>query len=72
MILTDREIAIAIDSRQIVIDAPTAAEAFSSTSVDLTLAEGGRVWKTKGEFAIRPSHQPCRMRSGRHEDDSLS
>lgn len=37
MILTDREIKIAIDRELIGIDPEPAADAFSSTSVDLTL-----------------------------------
>ena len=54
MILTDREIAIALESRQIIIDPPPAAEAFSSTSVDLTLADEGRLWNVRGGLVIRP------------------
>lgn len=37
MILTDREIQIALDQKQITIDPPPHEKAFSSTSVDLTL-----------------------------------
>jgi dCTP deaminase len=37
VILTDREIQIALNRKQIIIDPLPAAEAFSSTSVDLTL-----------------------------------
>jgi len=54
MILTDREIAIALESRQIIIHPQPLAEAFSSTSVDLTLAEEGRIWRAGSGLAIRP------------------
>jgi dCTP deaminase len=42
VILTDREIRIAIDHKLIILDPEPQPEAFSSTSVDLTLAEQGR------------------------------
>lgn len=45
MILTDREIRIAIESKQVVIDPAPSEEAFSSTSVDLTLGSGLHVFK---------------------------
>jgi len=60
VILTDREIKLALEKRLIVIDPPPAANAFSSTAVDLTLdehiselkdGEGGL------EQAVDPSHQ---------------
>jgi dCTP deaminase len=61
MILTDREIMIAIESRQLIIDPQPRAEAFSSTSVDLTLDRPGRIWKAQGGgFPIRPGHRDYR------------
>ena len=45
MILTDREIQAAIDCKQIVIDPVPEVDAYSSTSVDLTLSKSLRVWK---------------------------
>jgi dCTP deaminase len=46
MILTDREILVAIERGQIKIDPSPPAAAYSSTSVDLTLSRYLRVWKT--------------------------
>lgn len=45
MILTDREIRIAIETRQVVIDPVPIGEAYSSTSIDLTLAAALQVFK---------------------------
>ncbi|GGF82244.1 dCTP deaminase [Azorhizobium oxalatiphilum] len=50
MILTDREISIAIKRGQITIDPPPDEKAFSSTSVDLTLGE------TIVEFDVNPGY----------------
>ena len=46
MILTDREIQAAIQNRQIIIDPAPALDAYSSTTVDLTLSSSIRRWKT--------------------------
>ncbi len=46
MILTDREIQAAIQNKHIVIDPPPALDAYSSTTVDLTLSSSIRTWKT--------------------------
>ena len=56
MILTDREIRIAIKQKQIVIDPEPTDEAFASTSVDLTLSNKVLVFKgsTTGGEAIDP------------------
>lgn len=54
MILTDREIAIALTCGQIVIDPPPPPESYSSTSVDLTLFKDGLVWSADPGVAIRP------------------
>lgn len=45
MILTDREIQSAIDTGQIAVEPRPNADAYSSTSLDLTLAETGSTWK---------------------------
>jgi len=56
MILTDREIQIFLDKRQINIKPKPDPKRYSSTSVDLTLAKQLRIWsfdqieKTKGEI----------------------
>jgi dCTP deaminase len=56
MILTDREIQVFLDNRQIIIKPMPIAKRYSSTSVDLTLAKHFRVWsfdqieKSKGEI----------------------
>lgn len=59
MILTDREIKIAIEERQIILDPLPEDIAFSSTAVDLTLHQEVRVFKLKavGGFAIDPSYK---------------
>lgn len=44
MVLSDREIQAALENGHIVINPPPNAEAFSSTSVDLTLGSTVRVW----------------------------
>lgn len=56
MILTDREIAIALDKRQLIIDPRPDETAFSSTTIDLTLAENGLEWIAVGGVQIRPGH----------------
>jgi len=45
VILTDREIQIALDKKQITIDPLPALEAYSSTSVDLTLDQHINVFR---------------------------
>ncbi|HZK89287.1 MAG TPA: hypothetical protein VFC56_03985 [Stellaceae bacterium] len=44
MILTDREITIALDCEQLIIDPRPEPVAFSSSSIDLTLDDSGLVW----------------------------
>ncbi len=46
MILTDREIQAAIQCRQIIVDPTPGVDAYSSTSLDLTLSKSLRIWKT--------------------------
>lgn len=45
MILTDREIRISLENKAITIDPPPSIDAYSSTSLDLTLAGSLRVFK---------------------------
>jgi dCTP deaminase len=45
LILTDREIQAAIQSKQIIINPAPNEDAYSSTSLDLTLSKSLRVWK---------------------------
>src|SRR5262249_19091152 len=45
MILTDREIQVALATDQIKVDPQPAGEAFSSSSLDLTLGTPVRIWK---------------------------
>ncbi len=52
MILTDREIAIALDCGQLIIDPRPSQVAFSSTSVDLTLADSGLVWEIQSPLVV--------------------
>src|SRR5437764_9886586 len=54
MILTDREIAIALDRGQISIKPRPPREALSSTSIDLTLASVFTEWSPNPGQAIRP------------------
>jgi dCTP deaminase len=45
VVLTDREIQVAIESSQIIIDPPPDQAAYSSTSLDLKLSKSLREWK---------------------------
>ncbi len=54
MILSDREIQIALKCGQLIITPPPDPAAYSSTSLDLTLAEEGVPWKSKPGIVIRP------------------
>lgn len=54
MILTDREIEIALERGQISIDPRPSREALSSTSIDLTLANAFAEWSTKPGQTVRP------------------
>lgn len=56
MILTDREILIALNNGQVVIDPRPSEEALSSTSIDLTLAPAFARWPVVGGMTIRPGH----------------
>jgi len=60
VILTDREIKLALEKRQIVIDPPPDVKAFSSTAVDLTLDPNLTEFKDEVggiEIVIDPSHR---------------
>jgi dCTP deaminase len=52
MILTDREIAIALGCGQLVID--PAPRSFTSTSVDLTVESYGLIWEVPGGVRVYP------------------
>jgi dCTP deaminase len=52
MILTDREIAIALDTGQLIIDPRPPQVAFSSSSIDLTLEDSGLVWEIPGSIRV--------------------
>lgn len=54
MILTAREIRIALQSGQISIEPCPVPEAFSSTSIDLTLAAEGQIWQSSPGLVVRP------------------
>jgi dCTP deaminase len=52
VILTDREIQIALKNKQIEIDPPPGGEAYSSTSLDLTLDTPGEIWVNPGGLTL--------------------
>jgi dCTP deaminase len=54
MILTDREIQLAIENGQIEVTPLPGDDAYSSTSLDLTLSEPGEIWKKLNGQPIRP------------------
>ncbi len=54
MILTDREIQIAIECGQIKIKPNPGESAYSSTSVDLTLGEQAAVWQAVSGITLHP------------------
>ena len=54
MIFTDREIQIALKQGQLIINPPPAPDAYSSTSVDLTLGDTFATWQPKPGAPIRP------------------
>lgn len=55
MILTDREIKIAVEKQQITTDPVPREEAFSSTAVDLTLDPRARLFSAPGELSLDPA-----------------
>lgn len=54
MVLTDREIQVALDHGQIGVHPTPTPERFSSTSLDLTLASQLRIWHTHGSDGTEP------------------
>ena len=54
MILTDREIQLALENKQIEVNPLPDDSAFSSTSLDLTLDEPGDLWERMAGQPIRP------------------
>lgn len=68
MILTDREIQQALRHRQIDIDLLPPIDAFSSTSVDLTLDEHFQFWKQSNLAGVEP-HVICPGEIGFSFDD---
>lgn len=63
MILTDREIQAFLASKQIIITPDPSPDAYSSTSLDLTLAEPGEVWRDLPGQPIRPNEVGYNYRS---------
>jgi dCTP deaminase len=59
MILPDREIQLALASGHIIIDPPPSPKAYSSTSVDLTLASTIHRWKDYGLSGEPPIISPA-------------
>jgi dCTP deaminase len=74
MILTDREIEIFIANKQITIDPAPSIDAYSSTSLDLTLADTGELWKDLPGQPVRPNAAGYNFRQleARKEKISLS
>ena len=54
MILTDREIQIALNQKLLVIEPLPEPAAYSSTSVDLTLGRSFAQWQARAGSPIRP------------------
>jgi deoxycytidine triphosphate deaminase len=54
MILKDREIQVFINTKQITVNPIPSPDAYSSTSLDLTLDEPGEIWKALPGQPIRP------------------
>src|SRR5690242_18359436 len=58
MILTDREITIALDTGQLIIQPHPGLDALTSTAIDLTLKDNGLEWvPLEGGFSIRPGNK---------------
>lgn len=72
MILTDREIQSSILAGQIDIDPRPPVEAYSSTSLDLTLAEPADIWKQLGGQPIRPASKGYSFNELKHRKDRVS
>jgi len=73
MILTDREIEIAIKSGQIELNTNNSLlEMLSSSSIDLSLAEEGRIWKPNAAIQIRPGKPGYNYLSLENYQDTVS
>jgi len=72
MILTDREIQLALDNKQIIISPEPSDSAFSSTSVDLTLDDPGDTWKKMDGQPIRPGRQGYKYEDLKHRKNRVS
>jgi len=73
MILTDREIQAAISSRQIEISPLPPPEAYSSTSVDLTLSNTFSEWDVAPGMVIKPGAKEYKYASvSRHQKKIIS
>lgn len=59
MVLTDREIQVAIQNAQIVVKPPPDQVAYSSTSLDLTLSKFLQEWKTVANKSTEPIISPA-------------
>lgn len=72
MILTDREIQIFIANGQIVIDPTPSPDAYSSTTLDLTLDEPGDIWKDLPGQPIQPNVKGYNFRQLEARKDRVS
>ena len=72
MILTDREIQLAIESGQIVISPRPDPTVYSSTSVDLTLAADGLRWKNTPGMPIQPGAPGFKYTSISHLQEKVT
>jgi dCTP deaminase len=73
MILTDREITIALDTSQLIIDPRPQSDALTSTAIDLTLADNGLEWiALEGGFNIRPGHKDYKYSKAARFQKSIS
>jgi dCTP deaminase len=72
VILTDREIQSSIQSGQIKIDPLPELDAYSSTSLDLTLAEPAEIWKKKDGQPIRPFKKGYRYADLKDRKESIA
>jgi dCTP deaminase len=72
LILTDREIQSSIKSGQIVIDPAPPIEAYSSTSLDLTLDEPADVWMKLSGQPIRPGSAGYSFNQLKHRKERIS
>jgi dCTP deaminase len=71
VILTDREIQVAIDSGQIEITPKPDAGAYSSTSLDLTLSDPAEIWNSLPGQPIRPGAR-LQLRSAHNSEGKIN